>query len=54
MDLKSNTGFTRVELEVNKFELKFNSSKLLNSLRSSGRVTRLLPYKSRVLSLFKP
>lgn len=48
--LKRTAGFTRVELEENKFDERLNSSKYLNSLRSSGNVTRLFPCRSSNLS----
>jgi hypothetical protein len=42
-DLKSKAGLAIVEVEANKFEERFNSSSDLNSERSSGKVTKLLP-----------
>lgn len=44
-------GLINVEAVERRFDERFNSSKYLSSFISSGRVTKLLPYRSRVLSL---
>jgi hypothetical protein len=49
--LKSTAGLTKVEFEENRFEERFISSKYLISLRSSGKVAKLFPYKSSVFNL---
>jgi len=42
-----------VELDENKLDERFSSSTALSSNISSGRVTKLLPYKSRFFSFFR-
>jgi hypothetical protein len=51
--LNKSKGLTSVDDDVNKFEERLSSSSNLNSFKSSGKVTKLLPYRSKVFSLLR-